>query len=399
MDVQKMRCDFPMLQSGKLIYFDNACTTLKPKQVIGAQSEYYSAYCACAGRSAHRLSKKTDEQTAKARETVARFIGARPTELIWTKNTSEAINLVAHAFDFSSRKKAVLTNMEHHSALLPFMHLAKKGEIKTDFVLANKDGTFSSDAFSQCVNKETALVVVHHTANSTGCASPYKEIVKIAHENGALVLIDAAQGAPHHKIDFKKEDFDFLAFSGHKMLGPTGIGCLVAKEQHLQKLNPFMLGGGTIETVSLSSMKLLSSQERFEAGIQNYSGIIGMASAADYLMKIGMENVEKYEAELDAELVSAMRSISGAQIYGNTNAKGRSALVSFNLKNVPPHQTALMADSLSQIALRSGLFCAQPAMEHMGAPKGAVRASLYLYNTKEEIRIFKETIEKIAKLG
>jgi len=399
MDVQKIRSDFPMLQGGKLIYFDNACTTLKPKQVIDAQTEYYSTYSACSGRSAHHLSKKTDEETAKARETVAKFIGAKQTEILWTKNTSEAINLVAHSLDFSQRKKVVLTNMEHHSALLPFMHLAEKGTIKTEFALAGKDGTFTDDAFSQSIDKNTALVVVHHTTNSTGNPSPYREIVKIAHENGALVLIDAAQGAPHHKIDFKKEDFDFLAFSGHKMLGPTGIGCLVGKSHLLEKLNPFMLGGGTIETVSLSGMKLHSLPDRFEAGIQNYSGILGMAAAANYLMKIGMENIEKYEQELDAELVAAIRQISGAQIYGNTNAKGRSALVSFSLKNVSAHQVALMADSLSQIALRSGLFCAQPAMEHMGAPKGAVRASLYLYNTKDEIRIFKETMEKIAKLA
>ncbi|MBS3068831.1 cysteine desulfurase [Candidatus Micrarchaeota archaeon] len=399
MDAQKIRSDFPILQGGNLIYFDNACTTLKPRQAIDAQSEYYSSYSACSGRSAHRLSKKADEKFSRSRETVAKFIGAKSSEIIWTKNTTEALNLVAHSFDFSQRKKVVLTNMEHHSALLPFMHLAQKGAITTDFALAGKDGTFSSDAFSTAIDKNTALVVVHHTANSTGCPSPYKEITKIAHENGALVLIDAAQGAPHHKIDFKKEDFDFLAFSGHKMLGPTGIGCLVAKEQHMQKLNPFMLGGGTIESVSLSEMKLLQTQERFEAGVQNYAGAIGMGEAANYLMKIGMENVEEYEQGLAAELISAVQSIEGATIYGNASSKQRSALLSFNLKNVSAHQTSLMCDSLSQIALRSGLFCAQPAMEHMGAPKGAVRASLYIYNTKEEIRIFRDTLEKIAKLA
>ncbi|VVB58518.1 Cysteine desulfurase [Candidatus Anstonella stagnisolia] len=399
MDIQKVRSDFPLLQGGKLIYFDNACTTLKPRQVIDAQTEYYSTYSACAGRSAHHLSKKVDEETAKSRETVAKFVGAKANELIWTKNTSEAINLVAHSFDFSQKKKVVLTNMEHHSALLPFMHLAKSGKIKTEFALAGKDGSFSSDAFTNAVDKETALVVVHHTTNSTGCTAPLKEITKIAHENGALILIDAAQGAPHHKIDFKKEDFDFLAFSGHKMLGPTGIGCLVGKEHLLEKLNPFMLGGGTIETVSLSEMKLHSLPDRFEAGIQNYSGMLGMAAVANYLMKIGMENIEKYEHELFAELLAAVQSVPDSTIYGNTSSKARSALLSFNLKNISAHQVALMSDSLSQIALRSGLFCAQPAMEHMGAPKGAVRASLYIYNTKEEVQIFKDTLQKIAKLA
>ncbi|HQT44695.1 MAG TPA: aminotransferase class V-fold PLP-dependent enzyme, partial [Candidatus Micrarchaeota archaeon] len=210
---------------------------------------------------------------------------------------------------------------------------------------------------------------------------------------------DGAQGVPHSKFDFQKSGADFMAFSGHKMLGPTGIGCLVGKPEAFENLDTFIVGGETIETVEMDKVVFKKAPKRFEAGIQNYSGAIGLGAACDYLSKIGMGNVEAHERKMAAELIGAISSMPGSQVYGSPDPAKRCGLASFNLKGVDKHQVALMCDSMSKIALRSGVFCAQPAMESMGAGKGAVRASLYLYNTPEEIKVFRETLEKISKLG
>jgi len=398
LDAEKISKDFPVLRSQKTVYFDSACTTLKPRAVIEAERQYYEEYTSCAGRSAHHLAKKTSEMFEGARERIARFVNATSGSVIFTKNTTEALNLVIRSFEYSKRKKIVSTVLEHHSALLPIMEQQRRGAAKMELLPTNKDGTFNESSMSSTIDKSTALVVVHHTTNTTGMRAPLEKIVKIAHDNGAAVLVDGAQGVPHSRVDFRKLGADFLAFSGHKMCGPTGIGCLIGKEDALEKLDTFIVGGETIETVKLDAVTWKKAPKKFEAGIQNYAGAIGLDAACDYLGKIGMQNVEEHEKRMAKKLMDAITSIPGSTIYGASSPEKRCALVSFNLKGVPAHQVALMADSLSGIALRSGVFCAEPAAESMGFGKGAVRASLYLYNTEKEVETFRETLEKIAKL-
>ncbi len=399
LDSEKIRADFPVLSSQKVIYFDSACTTLKPRTVIEAERHYYEEVSGCAGRSAHFLAKKTSELFEGAREKVAKFIGAKSDEVIWTKNTTEALNLVIRSFDYSSRKKIITTALEHHSLLLPIMEQQRRGIVKMELLKTNEDGTFDEQAMANTIDRTTALVAVHNTTNTTGMKSPLEKIVKIAHENGALVLVDGAQGVPHSKIDFKKLGADFLAFSGHKMLGPTGIGCLVGKNEALEKLDTYIVGGETVETVHLSGPTFKKAPKKFEAGIQNYAGVIGLGAACDYLGRIGMGAVEEHEKKMAKKLMDAIQAVPNTKIYGTPSAEKRCALVSFNLKNVKHHQVALMCDSLSKIALRSGVFCAQPGMESLGAGDGAVRASLYIYNTEKEIGVFEETLQKIAKIA
>ncbi len=400
MDIQKIRQDFPIFQKRQgLIYFDSACTTLKPKQVVEAQREYNEEYSGCAGRSAHSIAKKTSEAFESAREKVAKFVSAKPDSVIWTKNTTEGLNLVIRSLDYSKRKKIVTTRLEHHSLLLPIFEQRRRGIASVGIIETGKDAVVSEDAAAKAIGKDTALVAIHHTTNTTGIRSPLEKIIKIAHDNGALVLVDGAQGIPHSKFDFQKSGADFLAFSGHKMLGPTGIGCLIGKQAAFESLDTFIVGGETIETVEMDKVVFKKAPKKFEAGIQNYSGAIGLGAACDYLSKIGMANIEEHERKLAGELVRAIQSIPGSQIYGNPEAAKRCALASFNLKGIDKHQVALMCDTMSKIALRSGVFCAQPAMEGMDAGKGAVRASLYLYNTTDEIRVFQETLAKVSRLG
>jgi len=397
MDIKKIRADFPVLQSSKAIYFDSACTTLKPRAVIDAESSYYAELSACAGRSHHALAKKTEAAFEASRGKIARFVGAKPDELVFTKNTTEALNLVVRSLDYSTRKKIVTTPLEHHSLLLPIMEQKRREGLNVEYLSVASDGSIDEGSLP-LIDRSTALVAIHHTTNTTGMRAPLEKIVKAAHDAGALVLVDGAQGVPHSRVDFSKLGADFLAFSGHKMCGPTGIGCLVGRKEAFEKLDTFIVGGETVETVSLSEVKWKRAPKRFEGGIQNYAGAIGLAAACDYLSRIGMQNIEEHEKKMAKLLIDAIQSIPNSTIYGSTSAP-RSALVSFNLKGIAPHQAALMADSLSKIALRSGVFCAEPGMKALGAPKeGAVRASLYLYNTEEEVRVFAETMQKIAKL-
>ena len=396
MNVEKIRGDFPVLRSG-VTYFDSACMSLKPLQVIEAQDEYYEEYSGCAGRSLHKLGKKTEEKFEEARRKVAKFVGAAPNEVVWTRNTTEAINLVARTLDFSKKNKVVTSNMEHHSALLPFLVPAKQGKLRLEYVTADAEGMTHADDWIKKIDGQTRLVVVHQTTNTVGTRAPLKEIIKAAHDNGALVLVDAAQGIPHAETSFKKLDADFLAFSGHKMLGPTGTGCLVAKAVLLEEMPTFMVGGETVERVSLDSATFLKPPHKFEAGLQNYAGAIGLGAACDYLARIGMRNVEEHEKKLAKKLFEALTQ-TGVKVYGPADVKNRSALATFNAEKARPHEVAMMLDKIANVAVRSGVFCAEPAMAHLGAPQGAVRASLYLYNTEEEIDYFRESLEKIMKL-
>lgn len=397
---EKISGDFPILQKyPDLIYFDSACTTLKPKKVIDAIRAYYEEYGGCAGRSAHKLSRLVSEKVEEGRDKIANFVVAKPENIVYTKNCSEAINLVAKTFDFSKRKKVVGTILEHHSSMLPFEVKALAGEIELAYAKPLPDGTFDAGQYSELIDKNTALVAIHHTNNTLGTKNPVAEIAKIAHDNGAQIMVDAAQGVPHSEMNFHKVDVDYLTFSGHKMLGPTGIGCLVAKYEHLEKMPPFLVGGDTIEQVKTDSIVWAKPPRKFEAGIQHYSGIIGLGEAAEYLKKLGMKNVEQHEKELCKMALDGLSGVQNLKIYGPKEIEKRSGIFTFNVRNVAPHEVAIMLDNMKNIAVRSGVFCAQPGMEHIGACDGAVRASFYIYNTKKEVEIFAEEVKKIVQLG
>ncbi len=392
-----IRRDFPFLAANPaLVYLDSACTSLKPAQVIDAEMSYYRELGACGGRSSHASGRKTSERTEEAREKVAAFVGADASGLVWMRNTTEGLNTVARGLDYSKRKKVVTSVMEHHAVLLPLMKLRDNGTIRLEIVGCESDGTVSAGKWSHAIDRGTALVVTNNGTNTTGWKGNAREVAKIAHANGALVCIDGAQGVPHSRTDFRRDNFDFLCFSGHKMLGPTGIGALVAKKELLDGLEPLMTGGGTVKAVSGGKIDPMDDQTRFEAGVQHYSGILGLAEACDYLKKIGMDKVEAHEKALAAALRRELEA-AGAVVYGPPDAAGHSALYSFNLKGGKAHDVALMLDKYN-IAVRSGFFCAQPGVEAMGAKEGAVRASCYVYNTADEVKRFGEALRKLKQL-
>jgi cysteine desulfurase/selenocysteine lyase len=401
MDVKKIREDFPILQQkikGKqLIYFDNACMTLRPRQVIAAQDEYYEQYPACAGRSIHRLSNKVTEEYHKAREKIAKFIGAKKTEeVIFTRNTTEGINLVANSFWFKRGDAVVCTDREHNSNLIPWQLLAKKIGIERRIVFSRADFTFDMEKYKQLV-KGATLVSMVHSSNLDGYTIPAEEIIKIAHDAGALVLLDAAQSMPHKQLNVRKLDVDFVAFSGHKMLGPSGMGVLYGKYELLEKLDMFMVGGDTVNNTTYDSADFMKPPEKFEAGLQNYAGAIGLAAAADYIDKVGKDKMQKHEEELTKIIDSGLKQIDGLTVVGVQDAKLRGGVTSFVIEGIHPHDIALILDENTNIAIRSGAHCVHSWFNAHKLPNGSARASLYLYNTKEEAEIFVEELKKIAK--
>ncbi|MEW6721867.1 MAG: cysteine desulfurase [Candidatus Micrarchaeota archaeon] len=391
-----IRKDFPVLKNNPWVaYLDSACTSLKPQAVIDAEASYYSEMGACGGRSSHRLGRRTSEMAESAREEVARFVNADAGGLIWTRNATEGLNIVALGMDYAARKKVVTTSMEHHAVLLPLMRLRDEGVIKLEVIGPEPDGSVSMETWKNAIDRETALVMTHSWDNTTGCGHPVREIAAISHERGALICVDGAQGVPHHRTDLKKEKVDFLCFSAHKMLGPGGIGALAARREHLGKLRPLLTGGGTVKAVSGGKIVPVDDQSRFEAGVQNYGGMMGFAEACRYLKKIGMENVERSEEALAAGLRKALDA-AGAKVYGPASG-AHGSLFSFNIGGAKPHDVALMLDK-EGVAVRSGFFCAQPAMEALGAKEGAVRASCYVYNNADDIKKFRDALLKIGSL-
>ena len=397
MDLEKIREDFPIIKKTGIIYFDSACTTLKPKQVVDAIVEYYTEYTACAGRSIHKLAARTTEEFEKSREKAAHFINAKePGEIVWTKNATEAINLVARSFNFKKGDKVITTNLEHTSGLLPWQILANKGVVDLDFVLCNKEGEFDIESFKEKIDRKTKLVSIIFVSNVTGTIAPLKEIVKVAHDNGAVVIADGAQAVPHFEVDVRKLDVDFLAFSGHKMCGPTGIGCLYGKQELLERLQPFIVGGETIRDADLRTHVLDKLPHRLEGGIQHYAGAIGFGAAVDYLTKIGMKNIERHEKELAKALVEGLLTIPNLSLIGPNDWSRKNALAAFTIKEMEPNDVAIFLDH-ENIAVRSGMHCAYPFHKFVAATKGSVRASLYFYNTREEIKIFLEKLNYIVK--
>jgi cysteine desulfurase/selenocysteine lyase len=407
MDIQKIRLDFPVLQkkwNGRYpIYFDNACVTLKPKQVMDAMNEYYNEYPVCGGRSLHRMAKQVDEKVSQSREKFQKFLGAqRPEEIIFTRNTTEGLNLVANCLEFEKGDIVLTTDREHNSNLIPWQVLSNRKGIKHLVVYSNPDNTFNIEDFKEMFskNKNVRLVSMVHTSNLDGYTIPAKEIINIAHDNNALVMLDGAQSSPHKSIDLGALDVDFFVLSVHKMLGPSGMGVIFGKHHLLEEISPFLVGGDTVSDTTYEGAKFLPPPEKFEAGLQNYAGIIGSGAAVDYLKNIGFSNIEKHEIKINRIITDGIKNIPGLKIIGPQDPGQRSGIISFTVeftKGGDAHDIAIVLDETENIAVRSGAFCVH-SWFNCRKCEAAVRASVYLYNTEEEAMKFVDALGKTIEL-
>ncbi len=395
LDVIKIREDFPIFskQSNDFVYLDSSSTTLKPQFVIDAVDIYYSQYSANVHRSIYTIGEQATAAYEGSRKKVADFINAEDNSIIFTKGTTESINLVAYAWARKNLKEGdeiLLTEMEHHSNLIPWQLCAKETGAVLKHIPFNEDGTLDLSEPEKWFTDKTKLVTVIHQSNVFGTINPVKEIVKMAHDVSAIAIVDAAQSVPHQKVDVQELDCDFLAFSGHKMLGPTGVGVLYGRPEILETMNPFLGGGEMIKTVSLNESTWNNIPWKFEAGTPNIAQAIGLGAAIDYINSIGLEKIHQHEQELLNYALKKMQDIPEATIYGAASERG--AVISFNVKNVHPHDLSQLLDN-DGIAIRAGHHCAQPIMKKLGV-SATGRASFYLYNTKEDIDRLCESIVK-----
>ena len=398
-----IREDFPIFRrkvNGRpFIYFNNAATTQKPKQVLNAISDFYGKHNGSVHRGTSAISAEATEMYSNARKNVADFIGAKEQEIVYTKNATESINLVAYSLTKKEIKRGdevLITKMEHHSNLVPWQQLSRLRGFKVRFVDVRKNGELAIEQFKGKVTRKTRLVSVAHCSNVLGTVNPVKEIVATAKDRNAnvLTLVDAAQSVPHMPVDVKKINPDFLAFSGHKMLGPEGIGVLYGKGEVLEKMQPFLYGGDMIKEGHLDWNAFNQVPDKFEAGTPNAAGAIGLGAAVAYLKKIGMENVHRHEKELTKHALKKIKHVEGVEVYGS--AKERTGVVPFNLGKVHPHDVATVLDKYG-ISIRAGDHCAQPLMRELGVI-GTARASFYIYNTKKEIDVMIEALQEAGRL-
>ncbi len=365
--------------------------SLKPLQVIEKQNEYYYNYPACGQRSKHKLGKKVTDEYENVRKITQKFFHAKnPKEIIFTKNTTESINLISNSLSLKKGDEVLTSDKEHNSNLVPWQLLKQKGII-------HKIAEFNNlKDFENKITKNTRLVSIVHTSNVDGTTQDIKQIIKLAHENNSLVLIDAAQSAPHKPINVQNLDIDFLACSGHKMLGPTGTGILYGKYDLLKNLNPFLVGGDTVVETTYTSVEFEQPPHKFEAGLQNYAGIIGLGEALNYLMKIGLENIHTHEIKLNKIITDQLLKENKIQLLGPSDPSQRGGIFSFNIKNLDPHQVAIILDQ-QNILLRAGAHCVH-SWFNKNKLNASIRASLYLYNTQEEAQRFIDEVKKIIKL-
>ncbi|MGC9027065.1 MAG: cysteine desulfurase [bacterium] len=404
MDIEKIRKDFPvlsrMVRNKPLVYLDNAATTQKPLSVIEAISNLYKNYNANVHRGVYLLAEEATQAYEDARESVRRFINASSTkEIVFTRNATEAINLIAYTWGEANIKpgdEIIVSIMEHHSNYVPWFRLAKKKGADIKIIPAKANGELDIDTFKSILSSRTKLVGIAHMSNVFGTINPVKEITSLAHSYGAIVVVDGAQSAPHMKINVKEMDCDFFALSGHKMLGPTGIGALYAKESYLASMEPFLSGGEMILRVTLDSVNYNELPWKFEAGTPNYEGAIGLKSAIEYLENIGMDNIEAYERELTSYALEKMQTVPGIFIYGPLDPAKKGGIIAFNMKDIHSHDIGTILDS-EGIAIRAGHHCAQPLMIDCGVSAMA-RASFYFYNTKQEIDILVSALKKAKEI-
>lgn len=400
LNIEKIRADFNILnkEDGLIpVYLDSACMSLKPNCVVEAMNDYYFHFPACAGRSAHKLGDKATKKIKETRQIVAKFINAKSEhEIIFTRNTTEGINLLANSLNLQKGDIVLISDKEHNSNLIPWLFLRDRKGVEVKIIPSNEDGSFSLDNFSKLIYG-AKLVSIVHTSNLDGVTNPAKEIIEIAHKNNVLVCLDAAQSIPHRKIDVQDLDIDFLSFSGHKMLGPTGTGVFYGKSELLEKLSPFMVGGDTVEFSTYDSYKMLPVPERFEAGLQDYAGIIGLGEAVKYLSQFSFDDIREHELKLNTYITTELKKIKNIKIIGPEDPKLRSGIINFYIENTDMHKFMIMLDEMANIAIRSGQHCVHSWFADKKIYNSA-RVSLYLYNTMEEAEMFITNLKKILEV-
>lgn len=401
---EKVRKDFPIfarkINRKPLIYLDNAATAQKPKSVIDAIANYYKTSNANVHRGVHTLAEESTQIYEQAHVDTAKFINAPGIEdIIFTKNTTEAMNLLTYSWgekNINAGDEIVLSSLDHHSNIVPWQQLAIRKKARLVFLPLTNNGLVDMEKAKSLITKKTKIVSVSHASNVLGTILPAKEMADIAHDKGALVALDGAQSVPHLPVDVRKLDCDFLAFSAHKMLGPTGIGVVYGKEEHLLKMNPFLYGGDMIAEVTFQSSTWNALPWKFEAGTPNVADAAGFSAALSYLQKIGMKNVRDHDQKLTAYALKELPRVKGIRLYGPANAQDRTGLVAFNLKNVHAHDAATLLND-DGIAIRAGHHCAQPLADLLKIGASA-RASFYLYNTKKEVDALIDSLQKVNKL-
>ena len=397
-----MECreDFDILKSGEYVYFDNAATSQRPRQVLEAVSQFYKTANANPLRGLYDWSMEATERYESARKTVASFIGAKaPEEIIFTRNTTESINLVAYSYGLENVKEGdeiVITVMEHHSNMLPWQMVARKNKAKLIYLEPDEEGVISKEEYTSKITDRTRIVAIGHVSNVMGITNPVKEITEYAHSKGAVVVVDGAQSAPHMKVDVQDIGCDFFALSGHKMLAPMGIGALYGKRELLENMQPFLTGGEMIEYVTREDATYAEVPHKFEAGTVNAGDAVGLEAAIRYIQEIGFEAIEKQEQKLTALLMEGLAKLPYIKVYGSKDPTRHCGIVTFTMEGVHPHDMASLLND-DKVCIRAGHHCAQPLMQFIGAGSTA-RASVYFYNTEEEVKIFLDRLSKVREV-
>jgi len=400
----ELRNDFPIFKkkiNGKeLVYLDNASTTQKPYSVIDSITDFYSNYNSNIHRAVYQLAEEATNMYEQTRQKIANFINVRPEEIIFTRNTTESINLIAHSWARTNLKKddvIVITEIEHHSNIVPWQIICQEIGTRLEYVGIDENGFLDLEYMIELISsRKVKLVSLSHMSNVLGTIVPIERIIKIAHEHDIPVLVDGAQSVPHMPINVKNMECDFLVFSAHKMLGPTGVGILYAKKEYLDKMKPFMSGGDMIKEVFKFHTNYNDVPYKFEAGTPNIADVVGFSAAIEYLEKIGMDNIRKHEIYLTEYALESMSSLDYITIYGPKDTKYRGGVISFNIADIHPHDLATIMNDHG-IAIRSGHHCAQVLMQRLDVPATS-RASFYIYNTKEEIDKFVNAIKEAGRI-
>ena len=405
-DVSAVQADFPILKrlirgNNRLVYLDSGATSQKPISVLDAEREFYTQHNAAAHRGAHQLAEEATEIFEAARGKVAAFIGAKVDEVVFTKSATESINLVAYSFgnaDLGTKfhikagDRIVVSEMEHHANLIPWQELAKRTGAELVWLSVTDDGRLDLSNAERIIHAKTKVVALTHQSNVLGTINPINEIAKYVRNVGALFVLDACQSVPHYAVDVKELDVDFIAFSGHKMLGPTGVGVLWGKQELLDEMPPFLTGGSMIETVTMESASYLPAPKRFEAGVPNMAQAVGLGAAVDYLNRIGMEKIHQHEVELTKACIERLSQIPQLKIVGPTDMELRGGVVSFTLDGIHPHDLGQALDQYG-IAVRTGHHCAWPLMKKYRVV-ATTRASLYLYNDLADVEALVTGVER-----
>ncbi len=407
-DVEKVREDFPALKVQKdgkpIIYADSACMALKPKLVVDALVEYYTKFTACAGRSPHGFSRETTKRYEDARVKVSKFVNAKdPAEIVWTRNTTEALNLGSGVLKLDGTETIITTSDSHNSNIVKWMYLENAGKVKLKILEAGLDGLCKIECFTEVVEKcdpGKFLASLSHVSNVTAAIIDVKPFSDIVHEKNGFIQLDAAQSFPHMPIDVQALDIDLMGVSMHKACGPTGMGFLYGRYDILDKLNPLILGGETVSDVKIpNGITMLPPPAKFEAGLQNYAGVIGTGAAIDYLDSLGRQNILKHEQLLSKTLIGRLNEFGDEiAILGPKNPKNRAALAAIDLKGINPHEVAILMDDMYNIMLRSGYHCAHAFHHSMDLDQGTLRPSFYLYNTVEEVNAFIDALNELMDI-